>query len=299
MRPVEVTAAPAVRATAGWLVHLMPLILIIWGFVAVYLVQLGIDRAGDAAMRQRGVEELAYFPSGRFVRQASIEYQDLAADFIWLRAIQYYGYHLMSDRKYEWLGHVFEILTTLDPRFAGAYYFGAITLAWDARQPSEALDLLAQGMEANQMNWQLPFNAGFISYMLLRDYGQAGRYFKIASRLPNAWPITARWAAVATARAGDFDTARQLWLDVYNGTENKVLKALVLRQLKVLKLDEMISQLQQSVERFREQEGRLPDALRELVTRGYVSALPQEPFGGRFYLEGDKVKTTTPPSKLQ
>ena len=75
--------------------------------------------------------------SGQFVRQAAFEYRELAADLVWLRAIQYYGYHLMTDHKYEWLGHVFGILTTLDPRFIGAYHFGAMTLAWDARKPQE------------------------------------------------------------------------------------------------------------------------------------------------------------------
>lgn len=295
----EITSGPKPPTGPGLIARLAPVTLVVWGFVAVYVLQLGIDRAGEGRMREKGMEELAYFPSGRFVRQASIEFQDLAADVIWLRAIQYYGHHLMTDRKYEWLGHVFEILAALDPRFIGAYHFGAYTLAWDAREPQEANRLLFDGMKHNPMNWQLPFDAGFISYMLLRDYEQAGRLFEISSRLPNTWSVTSRWAAVAVARAGDFGTARQMWLDIYDGTENKQLRALVVRQLKKLKLDEGIEHLQQAVQRFEEEERRLPAGLGELVRRGYIRSLPEEPFGGRFYLDGDRVKTSTPPNRRE
>jgi hypothetical protein len=283
----------------SWLAQLAPTLLIPWGLVLVFLLQLRIDQSTEERLGERAMQELAYFPSGQFIRQASIEYQDVAADAIWLRAVQYYGHHLMTDRKYEWLGHVFKILTTLDPRFIGAYHFGAITLAWDAREPAQALDLLDAGMAANPMNWQLPFDAAFINYALLRDYEQAGRLFKIASKLPNAWQLTARWAAFSTGKAGDFETARQMWLDMYDNTGNKRLKELAVRQLKLLKLEELTQRLQQAVVRFREREGRLPGGLGELVTRGYVTAIPLEPFGGRFYLEGDQVRTTTPPGRLQ
>jgi tetratricopeptide (TPR) repeat protein len=250
-------------------------------------------------MRERAIEELMYFPSGQFIRQATIEYQSLAADVVWLRAIQYYGHHLMTDRKYEWLGHVFGILTALDPKFIGAYHFGAITLAWDARKPQEAVEFLADGMAANPMNWQLPFDAAFISYMLLRDYERAGVLFDIASRLPGAWQITSRWAAVAMSRAGDFESAREMWRQIYENSENKALRALVIRQLRNLKLEEGLAELQAAMNRFHDDRSRWPANLRELIAAGYVAKLPEEPFGGRFFIDNDKVRTSTPPSERE
>jgi len=291
----EVKSLGAVPAGPGRLSRLLPLVAVCWGFVGVYLLQLGLDRAGETRMREKMVQELAYFPSGRFTRQVSLEYRELAADLVWLRSIQYYGFHLMTDRKYEWLGHVFGILTTLDPKFIGAYHFGAMTLAWDARKPQEAVDFLAGGMAANPLNWQLPFDAGFASYMLLRDYERAGVLFDIASRLPDAWQITSRWAAVAMSRAGDFETARQMWREIYENSENKALRALVIRQLRNLKLEEGTAALQAAADRFADDRGRPPADLRELVSSGYVDRLPEEPYGGRFYLQDGKVRTTTPP----
>jgi len=295
----EVTPRPAAPRRPGPLAGILPAVLVVWGFVGTYLIQLSLDRAGENRMREKAIAEMAYFPSGRFVREASIEYQELAADFVWLRAIQYYGYHLMSDRKYEWLGHVFGILVSLDPRFVGAYHFGAITLAWDARKPHEAVSFLTSGMKANPMNWQIPFDAGFICYMLLRDYDRASTFFEVASKLPNAWFILARWAAVAKAKAGDFRTAREMWLDILRGTENRVLKALVVRQLKNLATEEAIDRLQRAVQRYEEDRHRLPADLSELVAAGYVERIPDEPYGGRFVLKDGKVVSTTPPSQRE
>ena len=277
----------------------LPVVLVIWGFVGVYLLQLSLDRKGEVRMREKMMAELAYFPSGQFVRQAAFEYRELAADLVWLRAIQYYGYHLMTDRKYEWLGHVFGILTALDPRFIGAYHFGAMTLAWDARKPQEAIDFLVSGMRANPLSWQLPFDAGFVSYMVLKDYERASALFDIASKMPNTWFITARWAAVSKAKAGDFETARQMWLDIYNGTENRALRALVVRQLRNLNLEESLARLQKAVQVFQEDRNRPPADLQELLDAGYVDRLPEEPYGGRFVLRNGKVQSTTPASQRE
>ncbi|OYD15292.1 hypothetical protein CH330_06075 [candidate division WOR-3 bacterium JGI_Cruoil_03_51_56] len=293
----EIKPRVSVPARPGWLSNLLPVVFIIWGFVGVYLLQLAIDSTGKERMREKVVAELMYFPSGKFVREASIEYQQVAADFVWLRGIQYYGYHLMTDRKYEWLGHVFGILTTLDPKFIGAYHFGALTLAWDAHKPNEAVRLLVRGMEANPTNWQLPFYAGFINYMLLKDYEAAGIFFDIASKLPGAWLVVSRWAAVSVAKAGRSEAAREMWLDIYRSTENKALRKLVIRQLSLLKFNDALKGLQQAVDRFHEDKGRFPRNLQELVRTGYVGKIPEEPFGGRFFLEGGKVRSSTPPSR--
>ena len=293
----EIRPVSSPPRSPGLLARLLPVVVICWGFVGVYLLQLSIDHAGENRMREKVVQELAYFPSGKFIREASVEYSDLAADWVWLRATQYYGFHLMTDRKYEWLGHVFGILTTLDPEFVGAYHFGAITLAWDARLPAEAIAFLVKGMKANPMEWQLPFDAAFISYMVSKDYETAGALFEIASRLPNAWFVASRWAAVAVAKAGDYETAKQMWLDIYNGTENKALRSLVVRQLRNLNLNRGLDILQKAVDRFREDKGRLPTALSELVRTGYVTRIPPEPYDHEYYLEGGTVKSSTPPGE--
>lgn len=297
---------PPAPPRPGWLAALLPLVLIIWGFVGAYLIQLGIESTSRVRSGEKLLQELAYFPSGRLIREASIEYQTLAADVIWLVAINYYGHHLQTDQRYDWLGHIFQQLTVLDPAFVGAYHFGAMTLAWDARKPDSAIALLTSGMKANPMNWQLPFDAGFITFMHGRNRDErtaalsaerAARFFAVSSRLPGAWSVVERWVPYVTAQAGNYDAAEQMWRDIYYRTENRKLRELVIRQVKNLRLDERIDRLQEGVNRFRETEGRLPRNLAEVVERGFLLEIPEEPFGGRFYLDGATVRTTTPPGR--
>lgn len=141
---------------------LFVLSLLIFG-TTVYSVQTEIDRMKG---RHRLMEELSYFPSGRFLKLSVLGYDHLAADLVWLRAIQYFGQHRLTDLKFEYLSHMLDILTTLDPKFIHAYTFGALLLTDAAREPDRAMELLKRGMEENPDRWEIPFTAGFINYVL-------------------------------------------------------------------------------------------------------------------------------------
>jgi hypothetical protein len=174
-----------------------------------------------------------------------------------------------------------------------------MTLAWDAKQPDSAVRYLVKGMKQNPMDWQLPFDAGFISYMLLDDYEAAASFFSIASKLPNTWLVTERWAAISMAKAGRYGVARQMWLDIYYGTENRKLRELAIRQLKRLKLDEGLAALQQAVDRYKESTGGYPGDFSALVRAGLIREIPEEPYGGRYFLDNGKVLSSTPPTRWE
>jgi hypothetical protein len=263
-------------ALSSWLLGIVILVL---GWTSIFFLQNSIEKTYRRRLAERLVEEMMYFPSGKFLKPVLIEYQDLGADLVWLRAIQYYGQHLMTDLKFEWLGHIFEILTRLDPHFVGAYHFGSMTMAWDAHEPNAAIDLLRTGTTNNPLNWQLPFDMGFIYYSLLNDYNDAGYYFQIASKLPDAWNVLPRWSAFAYERAGKNEVSRQIWTDIYNQTNNKAIKNLAERNLALIRVDEDISVLQAAVKKYRTDKGSNPPSLYELFKTGYVKYLPKDPWG--------------------
>ncbi|MDH5185972.1 MAG: hypothetical protein OEZ20_01650 [candidate division WOR-3 bacterium] len=270
-------------------IGVLGIVIIILGWTSLYFLQRSIERSYRRGLRERLAAEMMYFPSGKFLKPAFIEYQDLGADLVWLRAIQYYGHHLVTDRKFEWLGHIFEVLTRLDPFFIGAYHFGAITLAWDARQPKTAIALLRRGLKDNPMNWRLPFDIGFIYYMIVDDYDLAGYYFLIASKLPEAWNVLPRWAAFAYARAGKREVSRQIWTDMYNETNNPALKAVAERNLALLQTEEDIEVLQAAVKKYRTAYGRYPQRLSELLKTGFIKKLPKDPWGGSYVIKDSIV----------
>src|SRR6185503_15123446 len=98
---------------------------IVLGCAAYQLAEL----AARHVPRPHPLEELSYYPSGEKLSLATLGHSDSFADLAWLRAVQYYGEHRRSDMRFTRLYHVFDILTSLAPRFIPAYVFGSFALA--------------------------------------------------------------------------------------------------------------------------------------------------------------------------
>ncbi|UCF69727.1 MAG: hypothetical protein JSW49_05835 [candidate division WOR-3 bacterium] len=239
------------------------------------------------------VGELMYFPSGYAVRALSMGFQTPLADIVWLRFIQYYGEHRLSDTRYDLMHHILDILTTLDPRFTYAYTLGGLMLIHDAARPDQAQKLLQKGMRQNPEEWRLPFMYAFMNYIFTKDYRTAKTYFGISAQKPNAPDMPKRWLAFVTyLKLGDLKTALSLWVDFYNGTDNPEEKQIAETYIKNIKMKMDIQFLNAAVGKFIATFGRKPSILSELVTFGIAESIPVEPHGGSYYLKGTETHST-------
>lgn len=196
---------------------------------AAALVQVG----AGARLARAESEELLYCPSGYALRQAALGYETAAADLAWLRAIQYYGEHRLTDQKYNMIGHLMTVVTDLDPRFTQPYVFGAFVLAQELHQPERGLDLLERGLRANPREWELAFQMGFLHYVCTHDYAAAARYFTLAARIPGHAAYAERFAAWANERSGNTELAGLLWRGVL-ATGNRYMQEVARRELRRL-----------------------------------------------------------------
>jgi tetratricopeptide (TPR) repeat protein len=167
-----------------------------------------------------------YFPSGYLLKPMALGHPLTLADFLWLRAIQYYGEHRMSDNRFPMAGHIFEVITELDPNFVEAYMFGGLVLAAEGGDLDRGLVLLRQGIAWNPQRWELPFWTGFVHYVSTRDNAQAARFFTRSSRLPGAPPYVKRFAAYTTTQVGDLAAALALWEDLLESSDHPAMRAL-------------------------------------------------------------------------
>jgi len=206
------------------------------------------------------VEELLYFPSGDFIQGKVGGFDLLFADWVWLRAIQYYGQHRLTDAKFKFLGHILDVLTTLDPRFIHAYTFGSLLLTHDSAEPEKALQLLKKGNEKNPDRWEIPFTEGFIQYVFLKDYREAVRAFRLSSSLPHSPDMTRRFAAFSAKKGGDTNLSIDLWIEVYHSSDNPYEKNTALRYIKQLKKREVETLL----EAYGQKNGHYPKEITEL-----------------------------------
>ena len=176
-------------------------------------------------------EELLFFPSGRLLEPMCLGYNTLAADVCWLRAIQYYGQHHLTDGVYTGADHIFDVIARLDPEFQSAYIFGASGLAQDAHPESGACALLHRGMASLPTAWELPFEAGFLEYVTCRRPDLAEPYFHRAAAYADAPDMARRFAAFSAQKSGDTREAEILWRDIAEHAESAALRGTAERYL--------------------------------------------------------------------
>ncbi|MBI5710327.1 MAG: hypothetical protein HZC42_08500 [Candidatus Eisenbacteria bacterium] len=186
----------------------------------------------------RPLEELSYYPSGRFLRPASLGHAETAADLAWLRAVQYYGEHRTTDNRFERMDHVFDILTSLSPGFAPAYVFGSFALAQEGGDFRKAEALMLKGLEANPASGALAFQLGFLYYVRPggRELARAAEYFERAAREPDAPPQALRFAAFARQNSGDLAVAYLLWEGVRESSRNPYLREIAEAEMRRIRL---------------------------------------------------------------
>ena len=132
----------------------------------------------------------------------------LAADMMWIRALQSYGYHRQTDQNFKPLSAHFEAVTTVDPTFEMAYDFGALVIAQEGGDPKQGVDLLTRGMARLPDSWLLPFETGFIYYVCEGDAAHAAHYFDRSATKDGAPPYVKHFAAFCNQKAGRSDMAR-------------------------------------------------------------------------------------------
>ena len=239
------------------------------------------------------VGELMYFPSGMALRALSMGFYAPLADMVWLRFIQYYGEHRLTDARFEYLFHILDILTTLDEKFIHAYTLGALMLTHDAKEPGQARLLLKKGMYADPDAWIYPFIYGFMHYVFTEEYQIAQTYFRISAGKPGAPDMPKRWAAyTAFKKTGDLAAALRMWLDMYDTSENPEEKALARYYAEKIKMQLDIRYLNDKVGEFTQRTGNPPSYLQELVMQGIIDSLPREPHGETYYIKQGEVYST-------
>lgn len=239
------------------------------------------------------VDELMYFPSGFALRALSVGFRVPMADLVWLRFIQYYGEHRMTDARFELMYHILDILTNLDPKFLYAYTLGGLMLTHDAERPDQAGDLLKKGMYLNPEEWRIPFIYAFVNYIFLKEYGIAQRYFRLATTKPDAPDMVKRWYAFITyLKIGDLKTSLALWMDLYNSTQNPEEKEIAAIYIQSIKMQMDIEFLSQKIQEFTQELGYPPSKISDLLNAGLIKELPEEPHGERYYIKDGKAHST-------
>lgn len=178
--------------------------------------------------------EQLYFPSGNFLKESSLCFREVNADYLWFRFIQYYGSFAQGNSNFQHFKLLIDGITTLDPHFVEAYHFAALVSWSDLGKPYESIDILKKGILHNPDTARLPFQVGMIYHAVANDFPRAAFWFKTAAKCSDATDLDRRFAAYSTYRTGNNLGSLQLWIDLYEMTDQPGMKKLAEKMINLI-----------------------------------------------------------------
>jgi hypothetical protein len=247
---------------------------------------------------------------GDVARALTFGFRSLLADFTLLQAIQVLPIRhgdmppelaAPIDRR---LFRLLEYSVEVDPKFAGAYRFAAAALPHESGDGKvygvlDAVQILEKGLRERPDEWQMGFLLGFLQSYYLHDFPAAARSFAAAADLPQAPAFVGLLATRLAAQAGDLQIATALAEAMLAHANEEATRKEWQDRVDTLHMESDLRAIEDAAQRFREEKGVPARSVRALVAAGYLPAVPREPHGGRYVLEGDGTARSTATERLR
>lgn len=202
--------------------------------VLIALSALLIRKADGTKPRDWNEDRLTYLPSGKILKPMVMDLDEAAADLLWIWGMQYFSDSYLEGKGYQWLGHVLDIVTTLNPHFHSAYEFGGTVLTREKSQLPKTLKLLDRGVETFPSDWKLRLFAAMAQLQLDSNFTKAAAYLEPIA-LDTAAPGHIRtMSASLLNKAGGRHMALAFLVNRYARSENAIGREIFLE--KILKL---------------------------------------------------------------
>lgn len=234
--------------------------------------------------------ELVYLPKAQYLRLMSLGYDNVLADVLWFRTINYFGKHYRGDRLYPWLAHMCDLVTDLDPRAEHVYRFAATILPWEADQADAGIRLLEKGVKALPNSWLLHYWLGFSYYFFKDDFESATKYLRIAAQLPGAHPSVARLAARLASQHYGPETTMRFLSEIRNNAYSEEMRQVINENMREARLASHLEQLDAAIAYYKRRNGSPPPDIRALLDAGLITHVPEDPFGGVYEIDAENGK---------
>lgn len=199
----------------------------------------------------------------------SLGFDNLVSDLMWIRGIQYFGGNfstLHDPEKKAGFTNLFEAIVTLDPQFEAAWKFGGFALNEACLDPESAVSFLSRGAEAIPDDWELMFDAGFITFFTMKDEGHFDRakaLFETAAARPGAPEHVRRMAIEMDYAAGRFMAAwnqYSIYADEAEKKGDEVSYKIASEKLDMIYLEEVRGHIDNAITLYREEhDGEYPN----------------------------------------
>jgi hypothetical protein len=236
-------------------------------------------------------DDLRLLPTKEMVGLLSFDHRGAAADYLFSRVSIHSGSLMWKplDIKFDsgWAYGMMDLVTDLDPKYREAYLMSGMGLIHNFSDANLALPILKKGMEANPDSWELPYWYGYDHYFYLDDSETASKYFMIAAQKPDA--PKANWGLLVNVskESGYYENAYWALKVMYESAKSDKVKTIYGKKLVQL---QNVFLIQKAVDTYQQEKGVFPASLEEIVSKGYMDQIPEDPMGKGYTWDAEKKK---------
>ena len=277
-------------------------IIIVAGLLAAASLSRWLD-SHRAPLNADAADESLYL-NGKTARRMSLAFNGLAADWYWMRSLQYVGKKILNlpenveldnlgQLNLKTLAPLLDTATSLDPQFLDPYEYAAVVLP--SVDVEQAIRITKKGIDANPNAWKLYQHLGYI-YWQQKDFQAAADAYSRGAQIPGAPRFFAAMKARMLAEDGSRDTAREIYKQMFEQSADDSVKDMARRRLMQLDSMDQRDVLRKLLTAYQTRTGHCPatwkeiePVLRSLRVPLVSEAAPMDPSGAPYVLKGCDV----------
>lgn len=277
---------------------------VVIGMIAAVMLSRFIDARRPPVDPNTAADESLYL-NAKTAKRISLGFNGLAADWYWMRSLQYVGRKIMNfdesiplddlnQLNLKLLAPLLDNATTLDPEFLDPYEYAAVVLP--AIDVQEAIRLTRKGIDANPNSWRLHQHLAYI-YWQQQDYAAAAETYGRGAQLPGAPYWMEAMKARMAAEGGSRSTAREIYKRMYEQSTDEKVKDMARKRLMQLDSLDQRDFLRKLFADYQARNGRCPADWQEMgaVLRAVRAPLnasgePLDPAGTPYVLQPGKCE---------
>jgi len=186
------------------------------------------------------------------------------------------------------------VVHKLDPYYFDPYYLEAAYISWMVKGDRKLIERINSNLiyGLNHLkDWRIPFFLGFNYFYFLDNKVLGAKYLKLAAQMKGSPYYIKLLVPRLYAESGKIDMAIAVVKEELANAKSEALRNQLKRRLKAL---EYIKYLNLVLQRFKNTFGYCPKDVSELKKVGFLTKIPDDPYGGKFYItEKCSVWTTS------
>ena len=243
-------------------------------------------------------EGTSYVLPSPILKIMALEFDGLASDYAFLEALVFFG--STSERnerprvkkwEYRWMYNTLSASTDLDPYFLDPYYVAQAHLTWEGNMVRETNTLLEKGNRYRDWDWTIPFYIGFNHFYFFQNNEEGAVYLMDASKRQGAPSLLPQLAARLMYKANRTENAIIFLQEMIKRTDDENIRKQYETRLNALKA---ILFLERAATVYQDRFKKPPEKPDDLIAKNVIKEIPQDPYGGKFYIDKDgSIKTTS------